>query len=369
MADNISPPSITTADLELPRTVDAAIRNNKEVSWSATPKEIDRELIENFKKEITYEIHMSESVKAVLKATFTRFKTTDEKLLLVSIKDPSVVIKSAEDFYKISDAAFPKVFPAEVKNRKTWLSLHLVSSMEIHLLKRHSFGFYAYAARKVWIHAGNKSRSTNQGHIGWIMRKDPQYVNRDRFNLETVERLSDLPADAKTSALFHEAHEALPFEGKIPPLRMMLSDRIGHGNVHNGPPRIHTKGIMISCDRNHRKFISHLLCQYNEKGETAERYVPLSLLHGDDKENIRGYRNAIKEQNKYLSEVKMVPVIGISPIALKEKIALENDKEPATILSILLRYDYFTNVESTHHSETLGKYHFILFHRRHFLTS
>ena len=172
MADPPNPPSITTGEFELPPSAAEAVQNNKEVSWSATPQEIDQATIEKIKKKITYEITASLSVKVVLTETFTKFKVIDPKLLYTSPMDSSIIIRTADDFGKIKDADFPTLFPAEIKNGKTWLSLFLVSEIPIAKLKRSSFGFYEYASKKIWIQESSSFASSNIKSIGFFIRKD-----------------------------------------------------------------------------------------------------------------------------------------------------------------------------------------------------
>ena len=162
-------PSATMDDFELPPSADAAAQNNKEVSWSATPGEIDQETIEKLKRRITYEIDTTMAVKVVLKETYRQFKTTDPKLLFVSAADPSLILRTADDFDRIPLADFPKFFPAEVKNGKTWLSLFLVSEMAVGKLKRTAVGFYQYSAKKVWIQESSSFTSTNAQKIGFFV--------------------------------------------------------------------------------------------------------------------------------------------------------------------------------------------------------
>jgi hypothetical protein len=59
-------PSETEEAFEPPSTDDQAIQKSKEVSWSATPKEIDQETIEKRKMPIQYQIAAHLSVKTVL---------------------------------------------------------------------------------------------------------------------------------------------------------------------------------------------------------------------------------------------------------------------------------------------------------------
>jgi hypothetical protein len=56
MASNTNPPSTTMGEFELPPTADMAAQSRKEVSWSATPDEIDQETINKRKKRVKYEM-------------------------------------------------------------------------------------------------------------------------------------------------------------------------------------------------------------------------------------------------------------------------------------------------------------------------
>jgi hypothetical protein len=90
-------PSETEEAFELPSTDDQVIQKSREVSWSATPKEIDQETIEKRKMPIQYQIAAHLSVKTVLKETHTMFNTTDKAFVLVSKVDSTVIIKTAAD--------------------------------------------------------------------------------------------------------------------------------------------------------------------------------------------------------------------------------------------------------------------------------
>jgi hypothetical protein len=356
MADTTNPPSATMGDFEYPPSAEEAAQNNKAVTFSATPDEIDKETIEKLKKLISYEIDSSMSVKVVLKETYARFKVTDPKVVFVSNQNPSIIIRTSEDFEKIPTNDFPKFFSAEIKNGKTWLSLFLVSESTIGYLKRHSFGFYEYASKKVWIQECSSFTSTNVRRVGFFVRKDPRKVNRDVFAIQISENLASQTLDAESSALYQEANEALPFEGSVPPLKLKLASNIAHGK---GMGIIQTQAIMVFCDQLHVKFLAKLLMNRYEDGAQKEQFAPHSLLFGDDPENHRSYRAAIRMQNQYLAEAIALPVIGVSPKALKEVIDLENGQPPATLLEILDRYPQFTSIEATPQSATIGKYFFM----------
>jgi hypothetical protein len=325
--------------------------------WCSYRHGRDQVDIEKFKKRIACEIEAALSVKVILKETFTRFKVTDPKLLLVSVADPTVIISTAEDLDKIPSDAFPILFPADVKNGKTWMSLFLVSEMPIGRLKRFSFGFHEHASKKAWMQESRNFQSMNVRKIGFFIRKDPRKTNRDIFATQLSENLSSHPHDAEGSSLCQEANEALPFDGNIPAFRLKLATRIHHGTAATGV--IHTAGILVQCDQQHVAFLTGLLIHHYENGDKPELFVPCSMLHGDDPTNHRACRNAIILQNKCLSEVKVSPVIGISPKALKEKITVGNDPEPVSVLNVLNQCSHFTSMEPAPQSETIGKYFFL----------
>jgi hypothetical protein len=204
MASTTNLPPERMGEFELPPTADIVAQRRKEVSWSATPDQIDQETVNKRKQRIQYEIISSMSVKLVLKDTFTMFKTTDPHFLLISPTDTKTIIKTADDFDKIPAKDFPRLFPAEIKNGKTWILLYTVSDMNISCLKRFSFGFYEYVARKVWIQE-NSFLSSDVRNIGFLIRKDPRKVNRDLLADQLYETLADKPLSAEDSGRWNEA--------------------------------------------------------------------------------------------------------------------------------------------------------------------
>jgi hypothetical protein len=214
MVSTTNLPPDPMGEFELPPTAGIVAQRWKEASWSATPEQIDKETVKKRKQRIQYEIISSMSVKLVLKDTFTMFKTTDPQFLLISPTETSTIIKTADDFDKIPAQDFLRLFPAEIKNSKTWMSLYAVTHMNISCLKQFSFGFYEYAARKVWIQV-NYFVSSDMRNIGFIIRKDPRKVNQDLLADQLYEILSDHPLLADNSGRWNEAKEALPFCGLI----------------------------------------------------------------------------------------------------------------------------------------------------------
>jgi hypothetical protein len=67
---------------------------------------------------------------------------------------------------------------------------------------------------------------------------------------------------------------------------------------------------------------------------------------------------AIVLQNQFLANVKILPVIGISPKALQQPIILGNTPSER-LIGVLNRYKYFSSIEPTSQSEKLGKYIFM----------
>jgi hypothetical protein len=76
---------------------------------------------------------------------------------------------------------------------------------------------------------------------------------------------------------------------------------------------------------------------------------------------LKAYHNAIVLQNKFLSNVRSLPVIDISPKALQQKIQFD-ESDPERVIDILNCYQYFSSIEPTPQSEKLGKYLFITTH-------
>jgi hypothetical protein len=119
MASNVKLPSDTTGDFELSPEADEADAYAKEVTWSATPKENERETIEKRKTPVRCQISPHLSVKNVLKETHAMFKKTDPTFLLISKEDSSVVIRNAADLDKHPAEELKKHFPAAASSNAT----------------------------------------------------------------------------------------------------------------------------------------------------------------------------------------------------------------------------------------------------------
>jgi hypothetical protein len=324
------------------------------VSWSSTPEENAQKTIEKRKNPIKYAISATLSIKLVIKDTLTMFTKTDPEFLLVSKEDSTVTLKMAADIDKIPNDKFPKLFPASISNGKTFLSMFAVSVMDIHRLKRTTFEFYQYAARKIWINK-DPFLTNDICNIGFLIRKDPRKISRDLLAKSLYETMSNHKFDAEMSQSFHEAKETLPFSGPIPNFKLRNSGNICH---NSSAGKIKTHAITIHCDHQHAEFITRLFTNFYEDGKSDEQFVPHSLLHSGDPTNLGAYRNVIIRQNQYLSQVRVLPVIGISPKALKEEIKIGNGR-PETVLALLNRYSHFTSIKATPQSTELGKYLFM----------
>jgi hypothetical protein len=182
MATTKTAPAEMTGAFELPPTDALLAQHRKEVSWSATPKENAQETIEKRKIPIQYIFLSSMSVTKVLKDTIIMLQKTDLGFMLVSRIDSTVTLHTVSDFDKIPTDDFPTFFPAKISGGKTFLRLFSVSTMPINLLKRSSFGFYEFAARKIWIN-DDVFLSNDIRNIGFLIRKDPKKVSRDLFTI------------------------------------------------------------------------------------------------------------------------------------------------------------------------------------------
>jgi hypothetical protein len=313
MATTKTAPAETTGALELPSTDAVLAQSRTEVSWSPTPKENAQETIQKRKIPIQYIFLSSLSITKVMKETLLMLQKTGPGFMLVSRIDSTVTLHTIADFDKIPIDEFPKCFPAKVSGGKTFLPLFSVSMMPINRLKRSTFGFYEYAARKIWINE-DVFLSNDIRNIGFLIRKDPKKVSCDLLTISLSAVLSNHKLDAKNSHHFHEAQEALPFTSKILTFTLRNSTNVHHANASGN---IKTNALTIHCDAKHAEFVAKLFTTFYDDGHSDEQFIPRSLLYGSDPTNISAYRNAIVHQNQYLTDVRVLPVIGISPKALK----------------------------------------------------
>jgi hypothetical protein len=337
-------------DLEPPEKANAAIDTTKEVTWSATPTEKEQEFIENCKVPARYNLSTHLSVKQVLKETFRRFKITDPTFLIVSKVDPESIFRKTEDFDKLTPNDVKRLFPAELIRLNTHFQLFMVSDRSIHRLKRDSFGYYEYARRHIWI-TEHPFKSADVRNIGFLLRRSADKTDRKKFAELMTSRLNDHKLSEEDEQLYNVAKTRLPFEGPTPMFELRTANNIRHTSAAG---EVKTSAITIHCDKEYVAFLSKILTGFYESDKNAhEQFVPHSLLHGNDPVHQKAYRNAIILQNQYLTDMRILPVIGISPKALQEKVAVF-DGPPQKVLTLLQQYKIFTSIDYTSKSDELG---------------
>jgi hypothetical protein len=104
MAPNSTTLSAPTGAFELPPSTAELHQSRKGVSWSATPKETDAEMIEKRKMSITYSIVANLSLITVFKTTLNILQATDPSFILISNVDSAVTLRNAVDAEKNSIA-------------------------------------------------------------------------------------------------------------------------------------------------------------------------------------------------------------------------------------------------------------------------
>jgi hypothetical protein len=93
MAPNTTTPSAPMGAFELPPSVSELVhQSRKGVSWSATPKETDAEMIKKQKMLITYSIVANLSLITVFKTTLNILQATDPSFILISNIDSIVTL-------------------------------------------------------------------------------------------------------------------------------------------------------------------------------------------------------------------------------------------------------------------------------------
>jgi hypothetical protein len=164
-----------------------------------------------------------------------------------------------------------------------------------------------YAARKVWIR-DDVFLTSEVRNIGFLIRKDPRKVSQDLLVMSLNETICKHTFTANISQVYHEAKVIF---------QMKNTTNIWHTGTAG---KVQTNVLTIHCDQAHVKLLTQLFTSYYEDGNSDKWFVHHRLLHGDDPTNLKAYRNAIILENQYLAEIRVLPVIGISPKAMNEMI-------------------------------------------------
>jgi hypothetical protein len=221
--------------------------------------------------------------------------------------------------------------------------------MPIHTLKKSTFGFYKWAGRKVWIF---QSHSTDIRNIGFIIYRDPKKIDRDSYSTELALKLNEFPLSDADADRYNNAKDAEAFDGGLQKLYLQQSERIQSRNV-NG--KVMTHAITIHCRNVHQGFMVPFLTSYFENTATIGQFVSHTMQNGQDPLHLKAYHNAIILHNQFLSNIRAIPVIGISPKALQQSIQFGEDA-PERLIDVLNRCEYFSSIEATSQSGKIGKY-------------
>ena len=167
-------------DFAPPPDDDDATPNSKEVSWSATPKDYEREMIEKRKFTVRYDIPMNHSItKHVLKATHTMFLGTDPTFRIISKEDSSIVILNASELDTFSAEEMKRYFPGKLMKQKTCIALFIVIDRSLLRLKKECPGFCGYTAKQIYI-SKNPFLSSDVRNVGFFHRnKSAEKVDKE----------------------------------------------------------------------------------------------------------------------------------------------------------------------------------------------
>ncbi len=354
MAAAPNPPSETTGDFEPPPSAAVAIQNRKAVTWNPSLKQREGKTAEIRLFPIRLQVTAHLSVVKVIKEIFTRFIATDPSFYIVSRTDPNVIIRTADEFGALSNEKIRELFPGIVTRGQTTLRFSMAASMDISRLKKSSYGYYNYANKHIWI-SDDLFQSNDIRNIGFIIRKDVNRTDRQIFKNELMGALKIFPLTSEDKQRLSEAKDCLHFPDNIPTIDIRFTKTI---SVLATTGRVSTSALTIHCDSVHVNFVNKLLTRYYEESDTNEKFVPHSMLNGRDPDYIQAYRNAIVFQNQFLAAARVLPVIGLHPKAMAATIQIGED-EPSQVLTYILQYPYFSSIEATQASESIGKYLFI----------
>jgi hypothetical protein len=148
----------------------------------------------------------------------------------------------------------------------------------LHSQPRLTFGYYKYSKHTIWI-IDDLFASQDIRNIGFIIRKDPRIVSRDHFTASLIEIFSTIEFTEADSLRYHEAKEALPFDGPIPKFQLRTSSSIFHNSALG---KVKTTALTVHCNQKHVELLAPLFIKFYETGKAEEQFVPHSLLHGND---------------------------------------------------------------------------------------
>ena len=299
--------------------------------------------------------------------------------------DPDIVFKSDSDgritFRKISEFPtgenkFKEFFTVTPHTRndgtgKIHINFQIESKKRLGFMKRDVTFFNYIRDNKIWL-VEHKYETHELTSIGFIVKKSPTLTNRPQLESDIGEALNEY----MKSAIEEGDVNGISLDGR----EFTPTLEIGNKNVvhvlRDGSTKtgiMETQALEIRCERSKAITISKLLCAAELPENKFGTFVPYGMAKTENDV----YKKMINEQNKFLTDVTVIPVFGLHRDVIGSVMPGYNeDQDDDTMRNQLLEVEVeareaadnamtadvenvFLAIEPTQRTDDLGKWFFL----------
>jgi hypothetical protein len=211
---------------------------------------------------------------------------------------------------------------------------------------------------KIWVHY-NQSETLQVSALGFIQGVHPRVTHRDGYLVALQDAIHlEMTEIERTNIkkLLPPGKKKEPQDGESanPDIKLeVISRTVGYGN---GDSRVKTEAFEIRVPLEIRVEIKEIITRLGIKHLIPKGvFIPYGLVQTVGAEV---YKTMLRRQNEYLLNFRIVPVFGITPQALANEIAFEqNDGNEVqmTLQNYILSQEGVKGVETTNRAADLGK--------------
>ena len=307
-----------------------------------------------------------------------------KKLFVQMIRvEPDIVFKSDSDgritFRKISEFPtgenkFKEFFTVTPHTRndgtgKIHINFQIESKKRLAFLKRDATFFNYLRENKIWV-TEHKYETHSLQSIGFIVKKSPNLTNRPEFETEIGAALNEFMECAIDEGTGH--NHALDGREFIPTLEI-VSKNVVHvlrdGDQKTGVMETHA--LEVRCEKSKAAAIASLMTSAGLDEHKFGEFIPYEWARTENEL----YKKKIKEQNKYMAEIFVIPVFGLHRDVIgsvtegvakgQEFDSFKNQMLNATINvtdeneDVVRTEHVFSGIEPTQRTDDLGKWFFL----------
>jgi len=279
--------------------------------------------------------------------------------------EPSPATFNTIQHFPESETDFQRFFPTETVTKRNSttivIGLRFKSTYTVPLFKR-SHNFLRYLSEHKAFLYTHKLQTLRLAKLGFIVGKSPILTWREDYELSLRTVLAEQAASSRIIPEDSIEEDFPPITELVPPFET-TTRTINHIDPTNGS-KWSTFAMEVVCESTHSRRLLELLHETKLQPRVHGTFVPHHLAGTDT----TLYRQQLVAQNKFLNQIRKIPVLGLPRSAMQAPLLDDSDGTTlrAHLEKTILRQDgneqsLFVSIEPTNRSTDKGKWFFLCY--------